>query len=425
MSNAAVKPSRLATLGIVLLRLVVGGVFAFSGFVKAVDPYGGYYKIIDYLNALGLESLLGLALFGAITLAAVEFTLGVMVIVGAHRRVAPWLMLLMLLVMTPLTLWLAVTNAVPDCGCFGDAIHISNTATFVKNVFLLAGVIALILYNKRVTGLYSAPIHWVVPVLSIALSLAVSLVGYFIQPGIDFRPYPVGTHVVPTGMEAADQDYRFVYEKDGERHEFTIDSLPDEEQGWTFVERQVVAQPTTASPDAREFTLRDIKTMADVSATVLTDTTDVVLLLFPNIATISAAHTYPLNRLTDRARAAGYVVAGVTGASEREIEQWGDISMADYEMYRADDSDVKMLARGNPAVVFLHQGIVEWKTTLTWIETINEDLEPMALPQWAELTDTGSVIVWLFYVWLALMLIMLALNRIPLWLAHRLARRDK
>ena len=134
---------------VVAVRVLVGGTFAFSGFVKAIDPYGGYYKITEYLMALGLESLTGLALVGAIALAATEFMLGVMLIVGAHRRVAPWLTMAMLAVMTPLTLWLAVTDAVPDCGCFGDALVLTNWQTFAKNVLLLIATTFLIIYNRR------------------------------------------------------------------------------------------------------------------------------------------------------------------------------------------------------------------------------------------------------------------------------------
>ncbi len=404
------------------LRLCVGAVFAFSGFVKAVDPYGSYYKITEYLHALGWESLLGLALFGAVMLAAVEFALGVMTITGTHRRVTPLLMLLLLLVMTPLTLWLAVTDMVKDCGCFGDAWHMSNTATFVKNVVLLVGVVLLLKYNKRVVGVYSPVVHWFVTMLALSLPLAVSYVGYFIQPGIDFRPYPVGTHLVPTGTEPDDSDYLFTYERDGVRQDFSIDSLPDDEDGWIYVERRVAGPAIKADSDAESFTLRDVKTVADVSADVLTDTADVILLLFPNLTTVSAAHTYSLNRLTDIAHADSVAVAGVTGAGEHEIEMWGDISMADYTMYRADDSDVKMLARGNPAVVFVHRGRIVWKSTLSWLESIDAFDGSVPLVRLGDKINVDDMVGWLFFTWLTLMTVLAILNRVPVFLMRCLAR---
>ena len=184
----AVKYEKWCQILTVLMRITVGGVFIFSGFTKGVDPWGTYYKITDYLNAMGLEQWAGTALFLAVTITALEFMLGVALVVGAYRRSAPWLALLAMLVMTPITLWLAVTGAVPDCGCFGDALHLSNWATFGKNVLLLLGTIYLLLFNTSVRGIYGPAVQWMVMALSFAFVMAVAYYGYFTQPIIDYRP---------------------------------------------------------------------------------------------------------------------------------------------------------------------------------------------------------------------------------------------
>ena len=119
---------------VLILRFILGSVFAFSGFVKAIDPWGVLYKFEDYIAVLGWDWLSPFLLFCAFVISLVEFVLGVCLIVGAYRRVSVWLALLFMLAMTPLTLWLAVTNAVPDCGCFGEAVVMSNWATFFKNI---------------------------------------------------------------------------------------------------------------------------------------------------------------------------------------------------------------------------------------------------------------------------------------------------
>lgn len=118
---------------VVLLRLVLGGVFMFSGFVKGIDPWGGYYKFIDYFNAYGFEHLASVSLFASFALAALEFVLGLCVMVGAFRRGSVAILLMLLCVMLPLTLDLALTGRVADCGCFGDALVLSNRATFWKD----------------------------------------------------------------------------------------------------------------------------------------------------------------------------------------------------------------------------------------------------------------------------------------------------
>ncbi len=401
---------------VVAVRVLVGGTFAFSGFVKAIDPYGGYYKITEYLMALGLESLTGLALVGAIALAATEFMLGVMLIVGAHRRVAPWLTMAMLAVMTPLTLWLAVTDAVPDCGCFGDALVLTNWQTFAKNVLLVIATTFLIIYNRRAGSLYRPVLHWLVPLLAVALAVAIALRGYFVQPLLDFRPYPVGTKLVVTGADEGDEgDYRFIYENaDGVRQDFALDSLPDEEAGWTYVDRYKLPGNDTVSPSdegTRLFTIRDVETGADVSSELLNDTIhDVVMLLFPSLPTVSIGHTYTLNRLTDLARSQGANVVGLTPATELEVERWNDISLADYTMYRAEDTEVKMLARGNPAVVMLHDGMVMWKRTLSSIDDDRLAGKNTALLALGGDLDEEAELLWLFYGWLAAMIALILLN---------------
>lgn len=401
---------------VVAVRVLVGGTFAFSGFVKAIDPYGGYYKITEYLMALGLESLTGLALVGAIALAATEFMLGVMLIVGAHRRVAPWLTMALLAVMTPLTLWLAVTDAVPDCGCFGDALVLTNWQTFAKNVLLLIATTFLIIYNRRAGSLYRPVLHWLVPLLAVALAVAIALRGYFVQPLLDFRPYPVGTKLVATGADESDEgNYRFIYENaDGVRQDFALDSLPDEEAGWTYVDRYKLPGNDTVAPSddgTRLFTIRDVETGADVSSELLNDTIhDVVMLLFPSLPTVSIGHTYTLNRLTDLARSQGANVVGLTPATELEVERWNDISLADYTMYRAEDTEVKMLARGNPAVVMLHDGIVMWKRTLSSIDDERLVDKNTALLALGGDLDEETELLWLFYGWLAAMIALILLN---------------
>ena len=177
MTTAKTKTNNdswLVTLMVWLMRLVVGDVFVFSGFSKAIDPWGSYYKFNEYLLTLGWDNLFAQSLFASFAVPIVEFALGVLLLVGAYRRVAPVLLLLFMLVMTPLTLWLALTDAVPDCGCFGDALVLSNWATFGKNVALTAGLVFLLLLNKKVAGLYGPAVQWLVAVAACLFAFALA-----------------------------------------------------------------------------------------------------------------------------------------------------------------------------------------------------------------------------------------------------------
>ena len=414
----AVKGEKWCQMLTLLMRLTVGGVFLFSGFTKAVDPWGTCYKIIDYFTAMGLESWADKSLFFAVSIAALEFILGMELVVGAYRRSAPVLALVLMLVLTPITLWLAVTNAVPDCGCFGDALHLSNWATFFKNLLLVLGIVYLMFFNKSLRGIYGPAVHWVVAALSLALVLVVAYYGYFKQPLIDYRPYPVGTQLVSTNSALSDDseededDFIFIYSKDGEEHEFTIDSLPDEEDGWEYVTRyharrphgKVIVQNGNAS---NNIAILD-EDGNDITIDVLGGSRRSVLLLFPDLPHVGVVNSFALNELNDAALVADADVIGLTPASSNEIEQWKDISMASYPIYTMDDSELKMVARGNPAVVYLEDGKIMWKRTLSSLEDVEQ---PMELAAMGKDYDADKILTRLMLGFLAAMAALLFINR--------------
>ena len=419
----AVKGEKWCRLLTVLMRITVGGVFIFSGFTKGVDPWGTYYKITDYLNAMGLEGWAGTALFLAVALAALEFMLGVALAVGAYRRSAPWLALLAMLVMTPLTLWLAVTGAVPDCGCFGDALHMSNWATFGKNILLLLGIIYLLFFNTTVRGVYGPAVQWMVMALSFAFVMAVAYFGYFTQPLIDYRPYPIGTRLVnSTSLSDSDEgedDFIFIYSRDGKEQEFTIDSLPDEEDGWEYVTRYHARRPrgkVIMQTGNNEDGIAILDSGGnDVTIDVLADSRNTLLLLFPDLASVGVVNSFALNELNDAAQVTDVDVIGLTPATAEQIEQWQDISMASYPIYNMDDSELKMIARGNPAVVYLEDGVISWKRTLGSLDSVTM---PDHLVELADDYDSDGIMTTLLLAYLAGLLAVLVLNRSHLVVKH-------
>ena len=424
-----IKGEKWCLLLTMLMRLTVGGVFIYSGFTKAIDPWGSCYKITDYLAAMGLTEWTGTALFVAVALAVIEFVLGVVIAVGAYRRGSPILALILMLVMMPLTLWLAVTGAVPDCGCFGDALHLSNWATFGKNVLLLLGIIYLLAFNKSLRGVYGPAVQWVVLALSFALVISVAYYGYFTQPLIDYRPYPEGTRLVSSTAEdsdAGEDDFIFIYSKDGEEHEFTIDSLPDEEDGWEYVTRYHARRPRgkvimqgSGSGNGIAITDQDGN---DVTLDVLGDSRRTVLLLFPDLPHVGVVNSFALNELNDAALVSQADVIGLTPANAEEIEHWKDISMASYPIYNMDDSELKMIARGNPAVVYLEDGVIKWKRTLS---SLDSEEQPMELSEMGKSYDADSILTNLVLAYLAAMLALVIINRTHLMVRYFYYKRHK
>ncbi len=399
---------------VLFLRLAVGSVFVFSGFVKAIDPWGVLYKFQDYVAALGWDWLSPFLLFGAFAVSIFEFVLGVCLIIGAYRRFSVWASFLLMIVMTPLTLWLSITGAVSDCGCFGEAITLSNTATFIKNVVLLIAVTYLLRYNVRVMNIYSSSIQWIVTLLTIAYVTAIALYGYFYQPMIDFRPYKVGTSVIPAVTdEQMEANFTFIYEKDGVQKEFSIDDIPEEDTSWVFVERKE-SLSGKAEMMINSSGLVITEDGEEVSNDVIRTEGEQIILVFSDMEDIDISYTYLINMIDDFARQQDADIIGLAAASQESVDEWNDLSMATYPIYTAEDTELKILARGNPAVVYMNDGKIVWKRTLQSISAsrVDKAINGEGGFSWvAEDYDGGTRLNFMTLSYLAVMIMILIANR--------------
>lgn len=356
-----------------ILRLAVGGIFIFSGFVKGIDPWGTLYKMQDYVNVMPLPALSdGVLLTGVFLLFALEFLTGVFLVTGSFRRGAPILVMLFMVGMLPLTFWIALKSPVADCGCFGDAWIISNWATFWKNVAITAAAVWLIIYNRRVHWLVTPALQWLLFCISAIYIIAAGVVGYSVQPLIDFRPYPVGSLLTKADADNSSEHFTFIYEKEGVQKEFSeTDTLPDEADGWTFVDRKAVAAPKDNA--------NDMKTAGDFHIWTEDGDTDMtsdaigsregkrLILMVPDLSEVSIAPTWKINALKKWAEAHDTDFIAVMAGSPEEIANWKDLSLTDYPIYTAEDTSIKEVARGNPSVVYTEDGLIKWKSTLSAI----------------------------------------------------------
>lgn len=228
-----------------LSRTLLGLVFIFSGAVKAIDPLGTVYKIEDYLKAFGgfFTDLLPMAEVAAWTLIVLELLLGVCMLLNVRSRWTSWITLLFYMVMTPLTLYIALNNPVSDCGCFGDAIVLTNWQTFWKNLVLISLAILLVALRKSTHPLWRGWMELVIASTTIASALSFMAWTHHNLPIKDFRPYKIGNHI-PTLMEFPEDaehdqyDISFVYAKDGVEQTFTLDNYPKGDTTWTFVRQE-------------------------------------------------------------------------------------------------------------------------------------------------------------------------------------------
>lgn len=360
-------------------RTLLGLTFIFSGFVKAVDPLGTVYKIEDYLNAFGgfFTQLVPAAPYAACALILFEFVLGVLLTFNVWTKVTSWLALAMMLVMTPLTLYLAITNPITDCGCFGDAIHLSNWATFGKNVVLLVLVAVLLWAKDHLFATWVQPINILICVLAFCLCGGLMTYSLLHLPPVDFRPYKIGNNLpelmvveIPEDAPRDEYEYRFIYEKDGVQQEFTLDNYPKNDSSWVFVEQtsKLIKKGYEApEPPVHDFVL----TLTDEETGDIYDMTDeileqdsVTLAIMYKIEKASRKMVAKLNRLYEHSMETGMPFYAVTGSGEREVKIWRAETGAEYPILSCDGITLKTIVRANPGIVVLHQGTVADKYNL-------------------------------------------------------------
>lgn len=217
-------------------RFAFGILFVFSGFIKGIDPIGNALKIKEYLGAFHLGFLDFLSIPSAILLSTAEFLIGVAILKGLRIRIFSKVALAFISFFTLLTLIIFIFNPVSDCGCFGEAIHLSNKATFLKNLVLLAAATVVFLQREKFHPIATPKIEW--GYLMAYGVLIVALQGYSLRniPQIDFGVYQAGTDLIAAQQENQEREYEttFIYEKDGVQETFTINNIPD--STWTYVD---------------------------------------------------------------------------------------------------------------------------------------------------------------------------------------------
>lgn len=356
-----------------ICRFLLAAMFIFSGFVKAVDPLGFFYKLGDYAQAFGMADWMPsfLLMFLAIALSAIEFVVGAYLLFGIRRRIATYSALLLMVCMTPLTLYLAIANPVHDCGCFGDAWVLTNWQTFGKNVILLLMTILVFWRRRLIIPFFSRKSAWLVSMFTIIYVLFLSFYCLKNLPILDFRPYKVGTNILQA-ME-----------------------IPED----------------GTMPTINDFWITELETGEDITYNVLENEGYTFLLVAHRIEQADDEHIDLINELYDYAADNDYGFYALTSSSEQEIEEWRDWTGADYPFGIVDDTELKTVIRSNPGLLLIKNGTIMGKWSNDNIPTeyhLTGRLEEIPMGQLQEINKfhvVGWAFVWYF---LPLSLILLA-----------------
>ena len=354
---------RLLKMIVNLCRIIVAVTFIFSGFVKAIDPIGTQYKLQDYLGAIGMAGILPnwTLLAVAVFLAAIEFCIGIFLLFAIQRRLISKLTVAFMVFMTMVTVWIVVADPVKDCGCFGDALHLTNTETLIKNIVLFVCSLAIMYRPLAMFRFVSKSNQWIVTNYTIVFILVSSGLSLYYLPIFDFRPYHIGVNIprgmeIPKGAKLPQFKTTFIMEKNGQRKEFTLDNYPD--ASWKFIDSKTVQTSEGYIPPIHDFSITDNKTGLDLTNSVLSHKGYTFLLIAPHLETADDSNFGDIDRLYEYAQSYDIPFYCLTASTTKAIKRWIDLTGAEYPFCITDEAVLKTIIRSNPGLLLLKDGTI-------------------------------------------------------------------
>lgn len=386
-----------------ICRILVGLLFIYSGFVKGVDPLGSNYKFIDYFNAFHMSWMGGTALFFSFILSLAEFLIGVCLFLNLKTKWAAWGALLFMAVFTPLTLVLAIKNPVTDCGCFGDALILTNWETFWKNVILLAMTLVIFYNRQKFKSIFNFLEQTVIVACTIIFMLCIEFYSYRHLPILDFRPYAIGKNInegmtVPEGAPHDEYEITLKYrnKNTGEIKDFTEENYPWQDTvNWEYASSSEKLVKEGFKAPIHDFVIEHPE-LGDITQEVLQDNSYTFLVVSYNINKANPENQERLNRLAEYAQEKGYRFYGLSASLAEDTRKYAEAHKVHYDFCSTDEIQLKTIVRSNPGLVLLKDGTIlnKWgHRDLPEVEEIKDkDLTAYCLTAHQGMTD--KYLVW-------------------------------
>ena len=339
-------------------RILVGMIFVFSGFVKGVDPLGTAYRLEDYFVAFNWEFFIPLALFFSILLCSLEFVIGVMLLLNLRMKITSWLLLAMMLFFTLLTLNDALYNPVPDCGCFGDAIKLTNWQTFYKNLFLLPLAILIFIYRKKFKPFTSSGKQWLIAVFFIGLFAGFSYMCYSHLPVVDFTEWKTGHKLYPENPQPVKYFLTYKNKKSGEAKEYLSPNYPFNDSvwmaQWDFVSQRV-EDPNIYY--GKSLIISDT-TGNNVTESIIRNPDYQLIVNSYDLSKADKAAFLKLNDFCAKAYADNIATVVLVSSTPAEIVKFVNENKLHLDFYTSDDIALKTIVRSNPGLLLMKDGVI-------------------------------------------------------------------
>ncbi len=348
-----------------IARVLLGITFIFSGFVKGIDPWGSAYKFTDYFNAMGFEWLIWAAFPMGVFLAFAEFTIGVALLFNVFIRLFSWLAFLFMAFFLPLTLWVAIKNPVTDCGCFGDALVISNWETFYKNIALMVFALVVLKYRNVMTGFPGKKPGFALGGATVLAYIAIVFYSYNHEPILDFRPYKVGVNI-PEAMKIPENAPKEVYENTfyyknkntGKVEKFTEQNYPWQDTlNWVYENMESKVIQKGYKPPIHDFSIQSAEG-DNVVDFFIYEKNYVFILVAYNLDKSSRKPQEKINKLAVWAKESGLSFICLTSSLQDQSAAFAQETGTPYEFFNCDEITLKTIIRSNPGLIVIKNGTI-------------------------------------------------------------------
>ena len=394
-------------------RILIGIVFIFSGFVKGIDPYGSTFKFLDYFEAFHLSFFDPIALPLAVILSTAELIIGICLFIGIRMKETSWALLIFMVFFTILTLIIAITNPVSDCGCFGDALILSNWQTFYKNIFFMGLTLIVFFSRKFYLQLLKTPVEWSIAGVFVIISISISIFCINHLPMLDFRPYNIGTYIpekmeIPENAPMDEYNIKLIYKKNDVEKEFTLENLPD--TTWEFIRNESTLIKQGYIPPIHDFTIDDPDTGEDIADIILNSQNYTFIAIYYNLDKSCFKYQNKLNELATFCQINGYEFIGLTSSLTDKIEEITAKYNIPYKFYNTDEITLKTIVRSNPGLIILKQGVIINKWHIKDIPEIDKFENNILAYSINKLNNNKELKIILLYISIFLLAISLFIN---------------
>lgn len=342
--------------GLRINQMLVGALFIFSSFTKGVDPLGTKYKMLDYLAAYGMEWMNDAALVLAVVMILAEFIVGACLFVNVLPRLATLGATLLMIFFTVTTYFDAMYNLVPDCGCFGTAIKMSNWQTFFKNLVIDAVLIPIIFNNKSLKNKrLTLGVEW-----GLALAFMSAFVWFEVYnirhlPVIDFMDWKVGKDMTPKGYDAGKVYVTYQNNETGETEEFESPNYPWNDSVW-MSQWTFVSQRNVGGSDVLGFAILDVE--GDDYTHILYDSENLYVFVAPYLDEMTDEDFENCEKMIEVAENQGYEYIWLTSVLPEYVENLNEKHQMFYDVYYGDELELKTMVRSNPGLMLMNNGVI-------------------------------------------------------------------